>query len=145
MDYTPVTRLRVVREGSMEGRPRINSTTAACEFAANFFEYRGSDREEVVVVHLDTKYRPISVSVATTGTLDSSLIHPREVFKGAIVAGAAAILVMHNHPSGDSVPSYEDKQATKMLKDAAKVLGIKVLDHIVVGEDCTSLAETCGV
>ncbi|EMI52466.1 DNA repair protein RadC [Rhodopirellula sallentina SM41] len=84
---------------------------------------------------MDTKHRPLSIEVCTVGTLDASLVHPREVFKAAIVAGATAVLLMHNHPSGDPTPSREDKAVTDRLEEVGKLIGITVLDHIVVGDD----------
>jgi len=138
IDYsTPIQRIQVVREGSIRSRPQITCTKTAQKFAQRFFDERMSDRESFVVVHLDTKHRPLSVEVATTGTLDASLVHPREVFKGAILAGASAVLLMHNHPSGDPTPSREDFAVTKRIEEAGEILGIQVLDHIVVGENDT--------
>ncbi|WP_236624592.1 RadC family protein [Rhodopirellula sp. SWK7] len=132
---TPIQRLQVVREGSFKRRPRITCTQTARKFAEAFFAQRGADRECFVVAHLDTKHRPLSIEVCTVGTLDASLVHPREVFKAAIVAGASAVLLMHNHPSGDPTPSREDKAVTDRLEEVGKLIGITVLDHIVVGDD----------
>ncbi|TWT91625.1 hypothetical protein Pla100_50160 [Neorhodopirellula pilleata] len=77
----------------------------------------------------------MSIEVCTVGTLDASLVHPREVFKAAILAGASAVLLMHNHPSGDPTPSREDRAVTDRLEQVGKIIGINVLDHIVVGDD----------
>jgi DNA repair protein RadC len=73
--------------------------------------------------------------VISVGTLNSSLIHPREVFNPAIKASASSVVIVHNHPSGDCNPSKEDKEVTKMLNEAGRILGIKVLDHVIVGKD----------
>ncbi|WP_231603538.1 JAB domain-containing protein [Neorhodopirellula pilleata] len=124
-----------MREGSINRRPRITSTATARSFAEAFFAQRGADRECFVVAHLDTKHRPMSIEVCTVGTLDASLVHPREVFKAAILAGASAVLLMHNHPSGDPTPSREDRAVTDRLEQVGKIIGINVLDHIVVGDD----------
>ncbi|AGK96667.1 JAB domain-containing protein [Clostridium pasteurianum] len=91
------------------------------------------DREAFVVITLDTKNHPTSINVNSIGNLNSSIVHPREVFKTAILGNAASILVGHNHPSGDTSPSKEDINVTNRLKEAGRILGIEVLDHIIVG------------
>ena len=140
---TPIQRLQVVREGSLKSRPRITSTATAKKFVQRFYDERGSDREEFACVYLSTKYQPLHIEVVSRGTLDAALVHPREIFKGAILAGASAILLTHNHPSGDSTPSLQDYDVTTRLTDAGKIIGITVLDHIVVGDDdTTSIRET---
>ena len=98
-----------------------------------------------MVACLDTKHRVQCVVVITIGTLDASLVHPREVFKPAILEGSAAVVLSHNHPSGNPEPSREDVQVTDILTKAGKLLGINVLDHIVYGDgtdDVVSIRET---
>lgn len=90
------------------------------------------DREAFVVLLVNVKNRIIAEEVVSIGILDGSLIHPREVFKAAISASAAAIVVCHNHPSGDTTPSQSDREATKRLRDAGTLLGIPVVDHVIV-------------
>lgn len=90
--------------------------------------------ESFIVVCLDRKNRPICRHVLTVGTLTSSLVHPREVFKIACLASAAAILVSHNHPSGCPDPSSADIQVTRQLRDAANLMGIELMDHVIVGD-----------
>src|SRR5215210_9369188 len=92
------------------------------------------DRERFVVVLLDTKNAVIGTHTVSVGTLSSSLVHPREVFKPAIQAGAAAVILAHNHPSGHVEPSREDREVTKRTVEAGQTLGIGVLDHPVIGE-----------
>ena len=82
---------------------------------------------------LDSRHRILGITEISRGTLTASLVHPREVFKAAILANAAAIIVAHNHPSGDVTPSSEDDKVTKRLREAGKVMGIRVLDHVIVG------------
>jgi DNA repair protein RadC len=94
-----------------------------------------SPNEKFVVVTLDVKHRPIGVHVITEGTLDASLVHPREVFQPAILSNAAAIICIHNHPSGDVEPSPQDRRVTDQLDQAGKILGIPMLDHLIVGVD----------
>ena len=93
------------------------------------------ERECFVVVLLNTRHVPLGVHVASIGTLGSAPVHPREVFRPAVVAGAAAIIVVHNHPSGDASPSAEDRVVTERLRKVGELLGIEVLDHLVVGAD----------
>ena len=95
----------------------------------------GLDKECFMILHLDTRNRVIKDEIISVGTLNSSLIHPREVFKSAIKESANSIIFVHNHPSGDSEPSQEDKEMTKRLFDAGELLNIKVLDHIIIGKD----------
>ena len=83
---------------------------------------------------LSTKHRVIAYHEVSRGTLDSTLVHPREVFKAALLANAAAIVVSHNHPSGDPSPTMDDLEVTTRLVAAGEILGIVVLDHIVVGD-----------
>jgi DNA repair protein RadC len=90
-------------------------------------------QEEFHVLLLDTRHRVIRSVFVTRGILDASLIHPREVFRVAVGEGAAGVLLVHNHPSGDPTPSAEDRSVTRQLADAGRALGIPVLDHVVIG------------
>ena len=99
------------------------------------------DRENFVVVLLNTKNEVIETSTVSVGTLDASLVHPREVFKPAVRASAASVILAHNHPSGMVEPSREDREVTRRLGEAAGVLGIEVLDHVIVGDDYYSMKE----
>lgn len=93
------------------------------------------DCEYFIVVLLDTKNQPVSISVYRIGSLNASLVHPREMIKLAILSNAASIIVGHNHPSGLPGPSKEDIEVTKRLVEAGEIIGIDVLDHIIVGDD----------
>jgi len=124
---------------------RIDSIPAAInwclECMGSYFDER-LDQEEFLIATLDTKHYVRRVVRITRGTLDASLVHPREVFRPAIVDCAAAILLIHNHPSGDPTPSRQDRQITDRLKNCGETLGIQVIDHIVVGcGRAVSLAE----
>lgn len=88
-------------------------------------------REHFVAIYLDGRHRPIADSVVSIGTATASLVHPREVFQPAIALGACALLIGHNHPSGDASPSAEDLEVTKRLADAGRILGVMLLDHVV--------------
>jgi DNA repair protein RadC len=94
-----------------------------------------------LLVALDTKHRLIAVSTVSVGTADHTFMGPREIFRDALLAGATAIFLAHNHPSGDATPSADDRQITRRLAQAGSVLGVDVLDHLIIGDpDWTSLA-----
>ena len=109
----------------------------------NLFRYLSKEtKEHFISIHLDTKNRIICVDLVSVGSLTSSVVHPREVFKSALLSSAASIALVHNHPSGSSDPSADDINITKRLKEAGEFLGIHVLDHIIVGHGSyTSLIE----
>jgi DNA repair protein RadC len=98
------------------------------------------DRENFVVVLLN-KNEVIETSTVSVGTLGASLVHPREVFKPAVRASAASVILAHNHPSGKVEPSREDREVTKRLGEAAEILGIEVMDHVIVGDGYFSMKE----
>jgi len=110
----------------------------------NYFKDRleVKNKEYFYALFLDTKNRVIGEELISVGTLNSSLIHPREVFNPAIKASANAIILVHNHPSGDVKPSNEDIEITKKVKESGDILGINILDHVIVGNNTfTSLKE----
>ena len=90
--------------------------------------------EQFGIVLLDTKHRVLKTAVLSVGTLDASLVHPREVFREAAGGGAAAIVLFHNHPSGDPTPSGEDVALTTRLVEAGRLMGIEVVDHLVLAD-----------
>ena len=103
---------------------------------------RDLDREEFHVLLLTSQHKVIREVLVTRGILDASLIHPREVFKPAIIESAAAVILLHNHPSGDPAPSGEDRAVTRQLVDAGRTIGIPVLDHVILGDTgFTSMSE----
>jgi DNA repair protein RadC len=114
-----------------------NTKIKTAEDIFNYFVDKLEDKkkEHFYALYLDTKNYIISEECISVGTLNSSLIHPREVFNPAIKASANSIILAHNHPSGDCKPSGEDKEVTKKLQDAGKILGIKVLDHVIIGKN----------
>jgi DNA repair protein RadC len=95
---------------------------------------RHLEAEHFYVMLLDTKNRLLGLEVVSVGTLDASIVHPREVFKPSIRRSAAAVILAHNHPSGDPSPSHEDLSITTRLIEAGRILGIEVLDHLIVGD-----------
>ncbi|HEX2098893.1 MAG TPA: DNA repair protein RadC [Rubrobacteraceae bacterium] len=99
------------------------------------------DRENFIAMLLNTKNEVIGTPTVSVGTLSDSLVHPREVFKPAIRASAASVILAHNHPSGNVEPSWEDREVTKRLARAAKLLDIALLDHVIIGDGCFSMKE----
>jgi len=91
-----------------------------------------NSREHCVALYLDGAHQVVSYSIISIGTANMSVVHPREVFQRAILAGAVSIIIAHNHPSGVLTPSDEDHKVTQRLKDAGEILGIKLLDHVIV-------------
>lgn len=127
-----IVSIKMVREGSTKYENRkIETPFDAYVLLKNFLE--DSDREKLLVVCLDTKNQPINICTVSVGTLNSSLVHPREVFKTAILSNSNQIMLAHNHPSGISAPSNEDKAMTSRIKDAGVILGIELIDHIIIG------------
>ena len=105
-------------------------------------EMRFLDREHFRVMSLSTKNHVLGISPISVGSLNSSLVHPRECFKEAIRRNSNSIILLHNHPSGDPTPSPEDIEITVRLADGGKILGIEVLDHVIIGDKrFTSLKE----
>jgi DNA repair protein RadC len=119
---------------------RLLSSADALQFCLERFARLASDgtQEEFHVVCLDTKNQVVGTHRISVGILDRSLIHPREVFRPAIKDAAKAVLLVHNHPSGDPTPSDDDLTLTSRLEEAGKTLGIGVLDHVVVGRNGAS-------
>ncbi|MDB4614130.1 JAB domain-containing protein [bacterium] len=133
--YISLKRVSVIHEGAVHSRPALTSRSEAKRFFADYWrDNPSSDQERFVVACLDTKYYVQCVVVVTVGTLDASLVHPREVCKPAIIEGSSGVIVSHNHPSGDTSPSKEDHTVTKRLVEAGELLGITVLDHIIHGD-----------
>jgi len=98
-------------------------------------------KEYFLSLHLDGKNRVICIDIVSVGSLNQSIVAPRETFKSALLSSAAAIVLIHNHPSGDPTPSREDIEITRRLKEAGELLGIRVLDHVIVGESYLSFVE----
>lgn len=134
------TGLRVVREPSTVEPGRLMSPADTYRLIRPLV--MGEMVEHFYCIVLDSQSNVRHVILVTKGILNSTLVHPREVFRPAIVAGAASIVVAHNHPSGDPTPSADDRAVTRQLVEAGRILDIKVLDHVVIGEGrYTSFAE----
>lgn len=122
---------RIVQKPT-EKKTQIRSADDAAGYFMDRMRYL--KKEHFVILHLDTKHCVIGEETVSVGSLDASIVHPREIFKSAVKRSASAILCVHNHPSGDPTPSPEDISVTKRLVQAGKLLGIDVIDHIVVGD-----------
>jgi DNA repair protein RadC len=114
-------------------KPVVNSPQDLAHIVME--EMRYLDREHFRVVSLSTKNHVLGISPVSIGSLNSSLVHPRECFKEAIRRNSNAIILLHNHPSGDPTPSQEDIEVTRRLADGGKILGIEVLDHVIIGDN----------
>ncbi len=116
--------------------PYVADAARDPEAVVRQFKYLESrDREEFVTLHLDKGNRPLCWDRVSMGSLSETSVHPREVFKTALLSSASAIIFIHNHPSGRIEPSPEDRNITSKLLEAAKILEIKVLDHLIIGGD----------
>ena len=116
-----------------KSRPRISETQDVAELLRS--RLAAEKREHFLVLPLSSKNEVLMVADVSVGTLTNTLVHPREVFEPAIRCGAAHIILVHNHPSGDPAPSAEDHRLTRILKEAGALLGIPVTDHVILGGD----------
>jgi hypothetical protein len=128
----------VVRENKQPERPfafgpRACGSEDAARIARAIYDTLDADKEHFVVLALNQKHRLIGFKHVSTGSLTASLVHPREVFTAAIELRAAALIFIHNHPSGDPFPSQEDVEITRRLKNCGEILGFRILDHIILG------------
>lgn len=133
------------RPGPPDERPQITTPDDAVDIVGPLLA--GHDRERGVLVAVDTRHRVIATTLISIGTAAHTFLAPREVFRDALRLGASAIVVAHNHPSGDATPSDDDRHITRRLASAGVTLGIELLDHLVIGDpDWTSLARlgVCG-
>jgi DNA repair protein RadC len=106
-----------------------------------FYDLRLEAKEHFIALHLNGKNKIVCFDRVSIGSLNQSIIQNRELFKTACISSAAAILVLHNHPTGDPTPSREDLDVTRRIKEAGDLLGIKLLDHIIIGESYVSFVE----
>jgi DNA repair protein RadC len=133
LSIRPVFQKEVIREDA----PAWLGTkcTDALQVFELFRDLAKETKEHFVSLHLDSKNRIICFETTSVGSMCASIVHPREVFKSALLSSAAAVLFVHNHPSGDPTPSREDLEITQRLKDAGELLGIRELDHVIIGSE----------
>ena len=136
-----IVSIKMVKESSFLYQTRtISSPKDAYEMIKD--QLQDLDREQFIIACLNTKNEPTNISVVSVGTLNKAIVHPREVFKTAILSNAASIMAFHNHPSGETTPSQQDIQLTNRLYEVGELLGIKLLDHLIIGDGTfTSLKE----
>ncbi|WP_237252698.1 JAB domain-containing protein [Turicibacter bilis] len=128
-----IVSIKMIKEASFLYQTRtISSPKDAYEMIKEQLE--GLDREQFIIACLNTKNEPTNITVVSVGSLNKAIVHPREVFKTAILSNAASIMAFHNHPSGEIMPSQQDIQLTNRLYEAGELLGIKLLDHLIIGD-----------
>lgn len=125
--------VRLVRESEFKYYDkRITGSQAVCDLLQTIGLHEKAT-EEFYSIYLSTKNDVLGIEMISRGTLTASLVHPREVFKGALLANAYALILAHNHPSGNVEPSLADKQVTGILEKAGNILDVKILDHVIIG------------
>jgi len=142
--YVVFSKVVLVKEkGAMyDVQKKIGSSYDAYKAITEITKVQEEAQEVFGILILNTTHKIVAVHEISRGTLNASMVHPREVFKPAVLHNAAAIICFHNHPSGEPKPSKEDIETTNRLVEAGKIMGIEVLDHIIVGDDkYTSLKE----
>ena len=127
----PIYRVSLVQEGAIRYDQKMRDSKCVAQLLWDYLA--DTDREHFVVILVDQKNRLIGINTVSIGSMTASVVHPREVWKPAILCNAAAVLLGHNHPSGDPQPSREDRAMTTRLVEAGKLLGITVLDHVIIG------------
>ena len=112
---------------------RISSPTVAADIIQEVFDLENQPVEHFGILTLNNKNEVVGAHTLGIGTINAAIASPREVFKAALMNNAISVILFHNHPSGDTTPSPEDLQMTKVMVDAGKIIGIEVLDHIIIG------------
>ncbi len=137
--------LKMVKENSaLYEVPVIKSPEEVYQAAKQLLALHEEPEEHFCILCLNAKNKIVGVHTISIGSLTASIVHPREVFKAAILNNASGIICLHNHPSGDPEPSREDVEITKRLVKAGEIIGIKVLDHVIIGEQkYSSMKERC--
>ena len=133
-----VFELRMVKESSIEydhKDMKMSMPDSVFNLVQELFELGNLPEELMVMLCLDTKNQVIGAFKVSHGSINASIVHPREIFKRALLSNANSIILAHNHPSGDTTPSKEDINITNRLSEAGELLGIKLLDHMIVGHN----------
>jgi DNA repair protein RadC len=146
----PPLRMKVIRplyesleisEAAQEYLRQYESLTNSARVAEFFSFLRQESKEHFWSVHLSAKNRILCLDLVSVGSLSAAVVHPREVFKSALLSSASSMLFVHNHPSGETAPSNEDREITRRLKEAGELLGITVIDHLIIGDGYLSFAD----
>ena len=130
--YVYPYRVSVIREHT-DRYAKVDSSRAVNDIAKDLLSDAASER--FLVFFLDSKNKLLGFYEASVGSLNQSVVHPRDIYRAAVIKGANAVIFAHNHPSGDPAPSKDDHEATKRLVDSGKILGIRVLDSLVIGDE----------
>jgi DNA repair protein RadC len=133
--------LNLVQERAATEDDFMTSPSQTFDYFRLFYADR-QEREHFALMLLDSQHRVLECSVIFSGTIDGASIYPREILKAALYANAAAVILAHNHPSGQPEPSAADKRITERIKSALALLDIRVLDHVIVGDSCYSFAQS---
>lgn len=138
-------KLKMVKEDSgLYEVPVIKSPTEVYQAAKQLLALHEEPEEHFCILCLNVKNKIVGVHTISIGSLNASIVHPREVFKAALLNNANGIICLHNHPSGDPEPSRDDIETTRRLVEAGEIMGINVLDHIIIGEQSyLSMKEKC--
>jgi DNA repair protein RadC len=128
----PKYRISLVRESSIQYEGALTNPVLVFDMMKNF--YQDVDREMLIAITLDSKNKAIGMNIVSVGSLSESVAHPREIIKLAVLQNAAAMILIHNHPSGNPYPSSQDDSMTKRMGSACELLGIRLLDSIIIGE-----------
>ena len=126
-----VVQIRLIKERTLYSESVLNSPENVIQFLTD--EFASFDREVFGILNLNTQNQVINMNIVSVGVIDQAIVSPREIFKSSILSNAASILLLHNHPSGKVTPSREDLQITDQLCNAGMLLGIRVLDHVIIG------------
>ncbi|MCP5205240.1 MAG: DNA repair protein RadC [Pseudomonadales bacterium] len=145
--YTPAQQsviteaLNLVQERASTEGEFITSPSQTFDYFRLFFANR-QEREHFALMLLDNQHKVLECSVIFSGTIDGAAIYPREIVKAALYANAAAVILAHNHPSGQPEPSSADRRITQRIQSALALVDIRVLDHVIVGDTCYSFAQS---
>ena len=129
-----IYKIKMIKEDTVEYSNTIKSPADVAALARDVLEMHEMAEENFIILCLNTKNKIAGVHTISIGSLNASIVHPREVFKVALLNNANGIICLHNHPSGDPEPSREDIEITHRLVNAGNILGINVLDHVIIGE-----------
>ena len=134
--FIPAYSVRLVRDAFVKAETRLaDSPQRVVEIVRAYWGEGELDREHLVCLMLNARSQVIGINTVSIGTLSASLVHPRCLFKPAVILGCAAVVVCHNHPSGDCSPSADDRETTRRLVKAGEIMGIAVLDHVIIAGD----------
>ena len=130
-----IYKLKMIKEDTVEYSTTIKSPADIAALARDVLGLHEAAEENFAIICLNTKNKIAGVHTVSIGSLNASIVHPREVFKAALLNNANGIICLHNHPSGDPEPSRDDIETTHRLVNAGNILGIKVLDHVIIGDN----------